>query len=154
MMSIVSAAVVLAVLILAPVGPAVPPESRQLLLVRTATWDAATGTLTRWERRAGGPWRPVGRPIEVVVGTGGLAWGRGLHDGAAEGPVKREGDRRGAAGVFRLGEAFGFAARADPGVRWPYRPLTPRSMCVDDPEAAAYNRLVEAPAEGPPPWRS
>jgi D-alanyl-D-alanine dipeptidase len=136
-------------LLAAPAPVAIPAETRQLVLVTTGGWDDPAGTLTRWERGPGQPWRRVGEPVAVLVGGGGLAWGRGLHANG-DGPVKREGDRRAPAGVFTLGTAFGYAARADDGVRWPYRPLEESSVCVDDPQAAAYNRIVE----GPGPWRS
>jgi hypothetical protein len=135
-------------------APTIPAETRQLMLVLTEGWDAPSGTLSRWEREPGKPWRQIGEPIVVVVGSAGLGWGRGLHAAGGDGPVKREGDRRGPAGVFRLGEAFGYAARADEGVHWPYRPLVESSMCVDDPGSPDYNKLVEAPADGPRPWKS
>ena len=128
----------------------VPAGSTQLVLVSTADWDAPTGTLTRWERAPGKPWRKVGEGIEVVVGTAGLAWGRGLHPGEREGPIKREGDRRAPAGVFALGSAWGYADTADAGVRWPYHPITERTVCVDDPAAASYNQIAETPG----PWKS
>jgi hypothetical protein len=142
---------VLAVLaLLAPVAAAVPAGARQLVLVTTDGWEATSGTLTRWERAPGQPWRRAGGGVAVLLGGGGLAWGRGLHPGAPDGPVKREGDRRAPAGVFALGTAFGYATRPDEGVRWPYRALAESSVCVDDPEAHEYNQIVE----GPGPWRS
>jgi hypothetical protein len=57
--------------------------------------------------------------VAVLLGGGGLAWGRGLHPDGADGAVKREGDRRAPPGVFALGSGFGYAARRDDGVRWP-----------------------------------
>jgi len=129
---------------------AVPAGSTQLLLVTTADWDAPAGTLTRWERAPGRSWRQVGVAVEVVVGSAGLAWGRGLHPAEKDGRTKREGDRRAPAGVFALGSAWGYATTADPGVRWPYRPITDRTVCVDDPAAAAYNQIAESPG----PWKS
>jgi L,D-peptidoglycan transpeptidase YkuD (ErfK/YbiS/YcfS/YnhG family) len=87
--------------------------------------------------------------MAVVVGTAGMAWGRGLHRAPA-GVAKREGDRRAPAGVFALGSAWGYAPTAEEGVRWPYRTSTEKMVCVDDPRAAAYNQIVEAPG----PWKT
>ena len=140
----------LATLLVGAAATVVPAGSTQLLLVSTADWDAPAGTLTRWERAPGRPWRQVGGTIEVVVGSAGLAWGRGLHAAEQDGPTKREGDRRAPAGVFALGSAWGYAASADAGVRWPYHPITDHTVCVDDPQAAAYNQIAESPG----PWRS
>jgi D-alanyl-D-alanine dipeptidase len=54
--------------------------------------------------------------------------------------VKREGDGRSPAGVFRLGPAFG---SAPPGGIWPFRLLDARTECVDDTASAQYGKTVE-----------
>src|ERR1044072_6174090 len=72
---------------------------RQVVLVTTPDWDSVRGTLRRFERRgerAG--WTQVGEAFEIVVGRSGLGWGAGLIETEGEGPSKREGDGRGAAG--------------------------------------------------------
>jgi L,D-peptidoglycan transpeptidase YkuD (ErfK/YbiS/YcfS/YnhG family) len=131
---------------------AVTARTRQLIRVVTDDWNVPTGTLTRWEREADHPWKMVGSPIPVVVGSAGLGWGRGRHAAVTPDgdPVKREGDGRGPAGVFELGTAFGYAAHAK--LQFPYKVLTDRSVCVDDPDAPEYNRIIEAPDR--PPWKS
>lgn len=146
------AAALLFVLAALPSESPIPRSASQVLLVVTPDWSAARGSLIRWQRSAGA-WRTVGQPVAVVVGRAGLAWGRGLHDAALSvgGPLKQEGDGRAPAGVFRLGTAFGYDVSAPAGATWPYRPSTRASVCVDDPHAAAYNQIVEAPK--PRPWR-
>jgi L,D-peptidoglycan transpeptidase YkuD (ErfK/YbiS/YcfS/YnhG family) len=126
-------------------GP-IPEATRQLVLVTTPGWQATEGTLTRWEREPGGAWRRAGEPIAVVVGRGGLGWGRGLHGAGApagrEGPAKVEGDGRAPAGTFRLGAAYGY----DDG-DWPrYTRLGPSWVCVDDPASSRYNQVFDAAA--------
>ncbi len=130
--------------------------SRQVLMVVTGNWDAVTGALQRFERdAAGGPWKPVGAPAAVVVGRSGLAWGRGLADDAASGgPVKKEGDGKAPAGVFRLGTSFGQSRQPLPGVGLPYRSLEANVECVDDVRSAYYNTLVTRQEVGAADWNS
>ena len=132
-------------------GP-VPETSRQLVLVTTPRWSATDGTLQRFERVPGGAWRAVSADVPVVVGRSGLGWGRGLHDDVPlpSGPVKREGDGRAPAGVFRLTAAFGYAETEPTGL--PYVESTASMRCVDDPASASYNLVRRAAAE--PDWQS
>ena len=135
-----------------PSRPSANPlaDSRQLLLVVTDGWDGVDGALQRYERPSpDARWTPVGAPAAVVVGRAGLAWGRGLADvRPAGGPMKREGDNKGPAGVFRLGMAFGEPVQRPAGWTVPYRSLGERLECVDDARSAYYNRVTtreEAP---------
>jgi len=98
----------------------------------------------------------------VVVGKSGLAWGLGIApsgyaenaDVAASGePVKHEGDGRSPAGVFALGEAFGYAASAPSGWKMPYLPLTASMECVDDAHSKFYNRTLDRGSVSPD-WKS
>src|SRR5437763_1546330 len=129
-------------------------RSRQLVLVTTRDWDAVEGTLRRFERKnekAG--WRSVGAAVPVVVGRGGMGWGAGLNAQTGEGPLKKEGDGKAPAGVFRLGSAFGFANEA-PGLLMPYTPLTPTVECVDDVNSRRYNLIVDRSSVRDVDWKS
>ncbi|GAB4413856.1 MAG: L,D-transpeptidase family protein [Bacteroidia bacterium] len=126
----------------------------QLLVVVTADWDAVSGQLQRYEAQAGA-WQAVGEAIPVVVGKNGLAWGRGVADYRdRSGPVKREGDRKSPAGLFRLGAAFGYA---DPAaatfVKAPYLHVTAATMCIEDGASAHYNRILDEGTVAPD-WNS
>ncbi len=110
------------------------------MLVTTADWDAATGTL-RYYERAGSGWRQVGSPVDVTVGRNGTAWGIGLHEARSDGPVKREGDGKAPAGVFAIGSAFGYAASARTGLD--YRGMGFNDWCIDVPESAYYNKIID-----------
>ncbi len=138
-----------------------PPALRastQMLVVTTVDWDAVAGTLQRFER-VHKKWKSVGPPIGVVVAKKGLGWGAGVASesdlGArdAADPVKHEGDTRAPAGLFRLGTAFGYAARRPDGWKMPYVSLTPTIECVDDAQSKYYNRLVDRAAVSPD-WNS
>jgi len=135
-------------------------RSTQMIVVTTSSWDAVEGRLQRFERvTAQESWRPVGGPIPIVVGSNGLGWGLGLISTDASGvrvasePVKREGDGKSPAGVFRLGTAFGYAAQPLPGLKMPYLTLTSSIECVDDAGSKYYNRIVDRSAVSPD-WNS
>lgn len=125
----------------------IPDETSALIVVTTADWDATAATIARWRRTADG-WVADGPSWPAVVGVSGLAWGRGVHgdgppDGAA-GPVKREGDGRGPAGMFALGGAYGYAAAPPAGTRLPYRAVTKTWRCVDDAASTRYGQVFDA----------
>ena len=125
------------------------PSSSQLLVVTTADWNAVDGGLYRFERSSSGKWQPVGDAVPVVVGKNGLAWGAGLipaddlnFSGVTD-PIKKEGDGKAPAGVFRLSSTFGYADEKTPGWRMPYINLSQTVECVDDPQSKFYNRIVD-----------
>jgi L,D-peptidoglycan transpeptidase YkuD (ErfK/YbiS/YcfS/YnhG family) len=130
--------------------------ARQLVLVTTPSWGAVTGELARFERVGRGAWRAVGgaaaAPVPVVVGRGGLAWGRGLHAPQPRGPQKREGDGCAPAGAFHLDVAFGRAPAV--GARLRYVPIVATLECVDDPASSHYNQLVDRATVAAPDWKS
>ena len=132
-------------------------SSGQLLLVTAPGWDSARGELVRFARSGPGQrFERVGTPLPVWLGRRGLAWrsDTGAPEPPTPGPRKREGDGRSPAGILALGEMWGYAAAPPAGVRLPYHQAGSADRCVDDPQAKQYNRLVPAPAAGPPPWRS
>jgi L,D-peptidoglycan transpeptidase YkuD (ErfK/YbiS/YcfS/YnhG family) len=118
-------------------------DARQLVLVTTADWDATTGTLRTFVRDgAASAWREKDDAAAVSVGRGGSAWGIGLHPAQTDGPIKREGDGRAPAGVFAIGEAFGYSDRADTAL--PYAQMQDTSWCMDVVASPLYNRIVDA----------
>lgn len=130
------------------------PASLQAVVVQTDGWEATTARVQLWQRAdPAAPWRAASPVLQAVVGRGGLGWGRGLHADGGAGPLKREGDGRAPAGVFRLAFAFGYAAEA-PWIRIPYRHASAVSRCVDDGASARYNQWVEADSTVVPDWNS
>jgi D-alanyl-D-alanine dipeptidase len=127
----------------------VPREARQLLVVVTPGWDDTQGTAFVFNREPRQGWRPArAAGMPVSIGRTGLAWGRGLHGdrapaGAAQKPVKREGDGRAPAGVFRLGPATGYGRERPADGHLSYTQATPELKCVDDVASRSYNRIVD-----------
>lgn len=132
--------------------------SGQVLVVRTDGWESTAGEALALERDSIElPWRAARSLFPVVVGRRGMGWGRGLHDpgwASAQHPVKREGDDRSPAGVFRIEAAFGTAAAEAAGIRLWYFRCTSELRWVDDPASPLYNRPVLAPPGEETPWRS
>ena len=117
---------------------AIPADSTQLLLVTAADWQAPGGRLQAFER-VDGTWRVVRPAFAVSIGKNGSAWGVGLHP-PQDGPLKREGDGKAPAGVFELGNAFGYAPANATALG--YRPMTESDWCVDVNDSPLYNRIV------------
>jgi L,D-peptidoglycan transpeptidase YkuD (ErfK/YbiS/YcfS/YnhG family) len=125
---------------------ALPANTSQVLLVTSADWDVSEAVLQRMEKQADG-WQRVGDTIPVRVGRNGLGWGLGLHVDGTTGVQKKEGDGKAPAGVFTLGNAFGYAVQAPAGLQMPYRTATERDYFVDAVDSADYNQWRTIPQE-------
>ncbi len=112
----------------------------QVVVVTAERYGSTTATLTAYQREGGG-WRHAFGPWTARLGTRGLA-------PAGE---KREGDGRTPSGVY--GFEFFFGVAPDPGVRFPYRRVTPRIVWDDDPISPLYNTWVDLDRQqaGPTP---
>ena len=119
-------------------------HARQLVLVTTADWNSNRGTLRTYRRTASDDWEAVSVAFPVVIGRAGSAWGIGLHDipQSSNGPIKQEGDGRSPAGVFAIGEAFGYAQAV--GTALPYVAMQASDYCIDVSGSPLYNRIVDA----------
>lgn len=124
-------------------GTIIPEECTQLVVVRTENWGSQHGKMQAYKKSAyGSKWLPVTPVIDIVVGKQGLGWGIGLVDFSHEsGPVKREGDRKGPAGIFPLGLIF--AKKEMSNLSLPFTLITPTLEAVDDPESKYYNQIVD-----------
>lgn len=135
--------------------PVAIPKAGQILLGIAPQWSSTRGRLYPYNRGADGGWvASFDRPIEVLFGKGGLAWGRGVVP-VPEGGRKAEGDRKAPAGFFAIGQIYGYdgglPAGSDPA--YPYRQVTRWDAWPDDPKNPFYNRhVVIDPAAGVPPW--
>jgi len=132
-------------------------RTRQCIVVVADNWNAKTGVLRAFERTSGASgWTQRGKPVPLVLGKKGLAWGRGLTGADAQpGQRKVEGDNKVPAGIFRLGPAFGYAsASAAQWIKLRYVPSTVGMEAVDDPHSRYYNRLVDRRKVAHPDWQS
>lgn len=135
----------------------IPASSRQMIVVTTPSWTASKGIMQRYERRdTAAEWFPVGSEVPIILGRNGLGWGRGLHQNPKDNnPVKQEGDGKSPAGVFRLGEAFGFPAIEEMGeLKIPYHPVSDYLECIDDMNSRYYTQLVERDKVDTVDWAS
>ncbi|MCD9007528.1 hypothetical protein LDO31_15030 [Luteimonas sp. XNQY3] len=141
------AALLLAALLLAACGTTPTPVAapltgaQQLVVVTAADWDAAQARMQRFEREGDGAWRSVGDAVPVMLGRSGSGWGIGLHPAQTGEPQKREGDGRAPAGVFAIGEAFGYAPTGVGAL--PYLPMQASHYCIDVPASPLYNQIVD-----------
>jgi L,D-peptidoglycan transpeptidase YkuD (ErfK/YbiS/YcfS/YnhG family) len=131
---------------------------QQLIVVTTADWSAVDGQLQRYQRTSSDDaWNAVGHPVSVVVGSHGMGWGIGAVPTNSMrsfmDPTKREGDQKSPAGIFRFGEAFGYAPQEPQAWKVHYLPLTAATQCVDDPQSRFYNRILDS-STVTPDWKS
>lgn len=117
------------------------PDSKQLLVVTTKNWSASAGSLQRYERDHD-HWNKVGKAIEIKLGRNGLGWGIGLHEIPRHPKIlKKEGDGKSPAGIFRLRQAFGYAPFK---INYPYEIYKETDHCVDDVNSVYYNKIVDS----------
>lgn len=119
-------------------------DARELVLVTIPSWDANQGVFRTYSKTKDG-WEAAGLASEITIGRSGAAWGVGLHPEQA-GRQKKEGDGRSPAGVFRIGDAFGYASTALTRLR--YVPMTESDYCIDVASSPLYNRIVDARVVG------
>ncbi|MCU0781302.1 MAG: L,D-transpeptidase family protein [Akkermansiaceae bacterium] len=137
-----------------PAGAAefrLPPDSGQLVLGVASGWNSSEARLTRYEKRDG-TWVQSGPAWRARLGRDGLAWGRGLHPLPKDAAMKKEGDWRAPAGVFRLGGVWGYAPAIRKHPKLFYRQVTPRDLWIEDPASADYNRHVILNHDPATPW--
>ena len=117
-------------------------DSKQLLIIITEGWNEVKGKLYCYEKN-GHSWQFVfSNP--VVVGIKGMGLGVGIKSfDLPNAPLKKEGDLKAPAGIFRIGTAFGYAKRKE--VAWlhvSYMEATNELLCIDDGHSSSYNKLV------------
>lgn len=126
--------------------------SRQLALVLADSWESRRGEMRLYERTPGGPWKQLGGPVAVELGKNGLGWGLGLHGEPGDGPVKREGDGKAPAGIFKISGAFGYAPARK--LKIPYMHASDTAVCVDDAKSSRYNRTFDSSSVPGRDWKS
>jgi L,D-peptidoglycan transpeptidase YkuD (ErfK/YbiS/YcfS/YnhG family) len=132
----------------------VDSSTRQLIVATAPDWNTDHGQLRLYERAPGGPWRAVAEPWPVLFGKNGLAWGRGVAGQDEPGLHKQEKDKRAPAGIFKVGEVFGYEATLPPGGDYPYHQVSDADAWVDDSRSPYYNQHVIVDPKNLPPWFS
>ena len=132
-------------------------HSLQCVVVLTEDWTSTTGVMRSFERNGSkNEWKKHHSGVPVMVGKTGFGLGRGLVRVNLRGaPLKKEGDDKAPAGIFRLPTAFGYAsARSASWTKLPYLALSTRIEGIDDPRSRYYNRLVDRSKVAKVDWRS
>ncbi|MCJ7764728.1 MAG: hypothetical protein MUP09_02185, partial [Thiovulaceae bacterium] len=115
--------------------------SEQLILIVSVDFNNTHGVLSRYEKQQE-RFRQVGEKVRVNLGRNGLAWGigeSGFSPKIGE-PVKKEGDGRAPAGIFKISKAFGYAPKIK--TRMPYLQADKELICVDDSQSDSYNKII------------
>ena len=116
--------------------------SEQLILIVSDDFNTTHAVLTRYEKEQD-CFEKVGETIPVNLGRNGLGWGigeKGFTQKVDE-PIKREGDGRAPAGIFKISKAFGYATKVR--TKMPYLQADKKLICVDDSESVYYNQIID-----------
>ncbi|MFH9014433.1 L,D-transpeptidase [Streptomyces sp. NPDC017943] len=103
----------------------------QLITAVAAGTASTTGTVTWWDRTAGGRW--------VRAGSAPARFGA---NGLTEGSSRRQSTNTTPTGVYGLPYAFGIEA-APRGTQYPYRRVRQDSWWCQDNDSRSYNRWTE-----------
>lgn len=132
-----------------------PPDVRQLLVATAPDWGSHRGQLWVFHKpQPGSAWQQTLFPgsIPILLGSNGLAWGRGSLLNP-KGQPKQERDGRAPAGCFAIGKLYGYSAKPPLGTSIPYHQVGQWDAWPDDPANPFYNRhVVIDPSKGIPPW--
>ncbi len=126
------------------------PVTLQRVVVVADDAETTRATMVAYEGTPSAGWTEVFRH-PVVLGSAGLAWGRGMHDpgdiplGAI---IKREGDGKSPMGLFALTQSWGYLAPGEVTTKLPYATATDSLICVDDVASTYYNQVIDWKAEG------
>ncbi|MEA1953945.1 MAG: L,D-transpeptidase family protein [Campylobacterota bacterium] len=116
-------------------------DTKQLLVVSTKNWSTSNGFMQRYEK-VEKSWQKVGKSIAIKLGRNGLGWGIGLHRTPKNAKyIKKEGDGKAPAGIFKLKQAFGYAQYS---IAYPYTVYKRTDHCVDDVNSKLYNKIVDS----------
>ncbi|RUM68089.1 MAG: hypothetical protein DSZ07_07490 [Sulfurovum sp.] len=120
----------------------IPNTTSQLIKVTTKDWNTKDGELQRYEKNKKGEWIKIGKTIDIVLGRNGLGWGLGLHKIPKNAKyIKKEGDGKSPAGLFSLGNGFGYQEFK---INFPYAKYTRTDLCVDDSKSEFYNTIINS----------
>lgn len=130
----------------------IPAKCEQLILCIAPNWNTSHATLSFWERNEQGFWEKKIQDWPARLGRNGLAWGRGISEmtrsGSGGKPIKRSGDGRSPAGVFELGDAYGYASSFP--TQLAYHQVTEKDLWVEDGASKFYNAHAFTPhGKGP-----
>ena len=112
--------------------------SQQILLVVAHDFNTSSASLEFFEDDT------IIYTAKVNLGKNGLGWGVGVVNFSKKKgePYKHEGDNRAPAGVFKLGNTFGYGYTHEFSL--PYLHTAKELICVDDSTSHFYNQIIQA----------
>ena len=129
----------------------IPKDCDQIIVGKAKNWNASYVTVTLYERTRSG-WKALTAPTTGRLGKNGLAWGLGVHPYHKSPQLKKEGDGRAPAGVFRIGGAYGIHKSIKKHRSLPYYQVTTRDLWVEDSSSPCYNRHLRIHHEPKSEW--
>jgi len=110
--------------------------AQQIILIVAKDFNSSKAMLSAYENH-----KKVFGDIPVLLGKNGLGWGVGIQEipHLEDEPIKKEGDKKAPAGIFKLTAVFGYKKTLH--VKLPY--IYAKDMiCVDDSSSPNYNRII------------
>ncbi len=114
--------------------------SKQVIIVSVKNENDYKARIDTYQE-VDGKWKSVFPQLDAMVGMNGVS------------PNKVEGDRKSPAGIFKITQAFGTAAKPT-GLKLPYTRTTKDHYWVDDSASLDYNRMVYYDGDPYTRWNS
>src|ERR1039457_605473 len=128
-------------------------NNNQVIYVTTPSAASLKGNLLMYERKnKKGSWRLVDS-FAITVGKNGIARDTsGRLQITEDLLIKKEGDGKSPAGIFRLGPVFSYNKLRK--LKMPFQQVDTTDICVDDINSAYYNRLTNLDTVKNKDWNS
>lgn len=117
-------------------------SSSQVVFVLAENFNSTKAKLVTYEK-TNNIFQKTSEPIDVNIGKNGLAWGYSelFTLDKKEKNLKKEGDKKAVAGVFKLSKVYGYAKNFKTNM--PYIQSTKDLICVDDITNENYNKIIK-----------
>jgi len=123
--------------------------SQQIILVVSNDFNSSGALMECYEDG-----KRVFTTVGVNIGKNGLGWGLGeikLTQKDVD-PLKKEGDKKAPAGVFKLTNIFGYENKKN--LHMPYLYASKILICVDDDTSSNYNKIIQMTKNEPKSFES
>lgn len=118
-------------------------DIQQAVVGITENWDSSYVSLGFYER-VNGDWTLKGEFWKGRIGRNGLAWGLGVSPiPKSHVSMKKEGDGRSPAGVFKIGDAWGYNSSITKHPKLTYHQITHKDLWVEDSSSKHYNKHIK-----------
>jgi hypothetical protein len=119
-------------------------SSQQIILVVAEDYNSSKASLVCYEEG-----KKIFGTMEVNIGKNGLGMGIGAVELPDKNPsvIKKEGDQKAPAGIFKLTSIFSYDNNL--AFHMPHLHASKKLICVDDSDSNLYNKIVQMPQEPP-----